>query len=311
MAYTLLQLVDQVSGELGLGQPTVVMGSTNNQTMQLRALAQRLGKDLARDFEWNRLVKAYIFQTTAATTCTANLVSGSAIVTNTSVDASFLYLQTVITGTGVAPYAEILTIESVSQFTMTMPATTSGTGVTLTFATQDYALPSDFDRMVEDTNWDRTNHWRNLGPKSSQEWQTLQGGLISTGPRERFRIYNNKLRIFPAVTTVYNIAYEYVSTNWVYNPGEQSAAQTIVTRAQFAEDSDKFIYPDNLMAAGLKYYFLKAKKLDFAVEMAEFDNILSQCKAQDQPQGVKSLAPIFTPELIGPWSVPEGNWPQS
>ena len=50
MAYTLLQLVDQVSGELGLSQPTAVIGSTNNQTVQLLALAQRLGKDLVRDY---------------------------------------------------------------------------------------------------------------------------------------------------------------------------------------------------------------------------------------------------------------------
>jgi hypothetical protein len=31
MSYTLLQLVDQVSGELGLTQPAAVIGSSNNQ----------------------------------------------------------------------------------------------------------------------------------------------------------------------------------------------------------------------------------------------------------------------------------------
>jgi hypothetical protein len=35
MSYTLLQLVDQVSGELGLTQPAAVIGSSNNQTIQL------------------------------------------------------------------------------------------------------------------------------------------------------------------------------------------------------------------------------------------------------------------------------------
>ena len=64
---------------------------------------------------------------------------------------------------------------------MTMPATADGSGITLTFAKQDYSLPSDYARMVSDTNWDRTNHWRNLGTKSSQEWQWLQGGVISIG----------------------------------------------------------------------------------------------------------------------------------
>ena len=58
MSYTLLQLVDQMSAELGLTQPPSVIGSSNNQTIQILALANRLGKDLVRDYEWQRLVQA-------------------------------------------------------------------------------------------------------------------------------------------------------------------------------------------------------------------------------------------------------------
>jgi hypothetical protein len=76
MSYTLLQLVDQVSGELGLTQPTSVIGSSNNQTIQLLSLAQRLGKDLVRDYEWQRLVQAYIWQTQNAVT-TGNITANS------------------------------------------------------------------------------------------------------------------------------------------------------------------------------------------------------------------------------------------
>ena len=42
MSYTLLQLVDQMSAELGLTQPAAVIGSSNNQTIQILALANRL-----------------------------------------------------------------------------------------------------------------------------------------------------------------------------------------------------------------------------------------------------------------------------
>ncbi|MFZ4473384.1 MAG: hypothetical protein ACOYOX_11505, partial [Limnohabitans sp.] len=82
MSYTLLELVDQVSGELGLTQPPLVIGSTNNQTIQLLALAQRLGKDLVRDFEWQKLVKAYIWQTQNAISTTGNITANSKIITN-------------------------------------------------------------------------------------------------------------------------------------------------------------------------------------------------------------------------------------
>ena len=82
MAYNLLQLVDQVSGELGLSQPAAVIGSTNNQTVQLLALAQRLGKDLVREYEWQRLVKAYVLQTTAGISTTGTITAGSKVITS-------------------------------------------------------------------------------------------------------------------------------------------------------------------------------------------------------------------------------------
>jgi hypothetical protein len=302
MAYTLLQLVDQVSGELGLSQPAVVIGNSNNQTAQLLALAQRLGKDLVRDYEWQRLVKAYIFQTTAGTTVTGDITANSSVISN--ITTSGLEVGNVVTGTGIAAYSEILTINSGSQLTLNMPVTTSTAAVSLTFAKQDYPMPGGFDRMISDTNWDRTNHWRNLGTKTSQEWQWLQGGIISVGPRERYRIYNDKLRIFQALTSVYNLAFEYVGSYWVV-----AAGGTEGTKSAYTADSDTCVFADDLMLAGLKYYFLKAKKLDYAIELGEFMRTLSYTKAQDVPVAAQSLAPAGMNALVGPWSIQDGNWP--
>ena len=303
MSYTLLELVDQVSGELGLTQPPLVVGSTNNQTIQLLALAQRLGKDLVRDFEWQKLVKAYIWQTQNAVSTTGTITANSKIITNIPSTAS-LQVGNVITGTGQTPYAEILTIDSSTQVTLNAPVTTSTASVSMTFAKQDYDLPSGYDRMISDTNWDRTDHWRNIGTKSSQDWQFLQGGIISIGPRERYRIYNGKFRIFQALTTVYNFSFEYVSNYWVCATGSSEG-----TKAQFTADTDTCVFPDDLMMAGLKFYFLKAKKLDYGIELGEFTRALSYNKAQDVPVPSMSLAPVGMNQLVGPWSVQDGNWP--
>jgi hypothetical protein len=303
MAYTLLQLVDQVSGEMGLSQPAAVIGSTNNQTVQLLALAQRLGKDLVREYEWQRLVKAYVLQTTAGISTTGTITAGSKVITAIPSTAA-LEVGNVVTGTGQAPYAEILTIDSSTQVTLNTPVATSTAAVSMTFAKQDYAMPTDFDRMISDTNWDRTNHWRNLGTKTSQEWQWLQGGIISVGPRERYRIYNNRLRIFQALTSIYTFAFEYVSNYWV-----MSAAATAGDKGAYTLDTDTSVFPDDLMLAGLKFYFLKAKKLDYSVELGEFMRALSYTKAQDVPVPAQSLAPIGMNPLVGPWSVQDGNWP--
>ena len=303
MSYTLLELVDQVSGELGLSQPPLVVGSTNNQTIQLLSLCQRLGKDLVRDFEWQRLVQAYIWQTEVAVSTTGTITSGSSVITAIPSTAS-LQVGNVITGTGQVPYAEILTIDSGTQVTLNAPVTTSTASVSMTFAKQDYDLPDGYDRMISDTNWDRTDHWRNLGTKSSQDWQFLQGGIISIGPRERYRIYNNKFRIFQALTTVYNFSFEYVSNYWVCASGSDQGSKNA-----FTLDTDTSVFPDDLMMAGLKFYFLKAKKLDYGIELGEFTRALSYCKAQDVPVSAMSLAPVGMNQLVGPWSVQDGNWP--
>jgi hypothetical protein len=303
MSYTLLQLVDQMSAELGLTQPPSVIGSSNNQTIQILALANRLGKDLVRDFEWQRLVQAYIWQTQNAVSTTGNITANSRVITNIPSTAA-LQVGNVITGTGQTPYAEILTIDSSTQVTLNAPVTTSTASVSMTFAKQDYDLPDGYDRMISDTNWDRTDHWRNLGTKSSQDWQFLQGGIISIGPRERYRIYNNKFRIFQALTTVYNFSFEYVSNYWVCATGSDQGSKSAYTA-----DTDTSIFPDDLMLAGLKFYFLKAKKLDYSIELGEFMRSLSYCKAQDVPVSAMSLAPVGMNQLVGPWSVQDGNWP--
>ena len=303
MSYTLLQLVDQMSAELGLTQPATVIGSSNNQTVQILALANRLGKDLVRDFEWQRLVQAYIWQTEVAVSTTGNITAGSKVITNIPTTAG-LAVGNVITGTGQTPYAEILTIDSSTQVTLNAPVATSTSSVSMTFAKQDYDLPGGYDRMISDTNWDRTDHWRNLGTKSSQDWQFLQGGIISIGPRERYRIYNNKFRIFQALTTVYNFSFEYVSNWWVCATGSDQGS-----KAAFTADTDTCVFPDDLMLAGLKFYFLKAKKLDYSIELGEFMRSLSYCKAQDVPVSAMSLAPVGMNQLVGPWSVQDGNWP--
>jgi hypothetical protein len=64
MAYTLLQLVDRVAAQIGITQPNAVIGSTDPQINQLQYLAEQLGQDLLKEYEWQRLVKPYYFTTT-------------------------------------------------------------------------------------------------------------------------------------------------------------------------------------------------------------------------------------------------------
>jgi hypothetical protein len=305
MAYTLLQLVDRVAAQIGLAQPSAVIGSTDAQVIQLQALAEQLGQDLICDFEWQRLTKPYYFTTTLAASGTANVSSATNALTGFN-SVSGITIGMVISGPGIAPYSEVASVTTASGLvTMTYPATLTTASASLNFATQDYPLPSDYDRIISDTNWGRTDHWRNLGNKSAQEWQWLQGGIISIGPRERYRIIGNKLRYFAAPTSPLNIAYEYISNAWIIASGGSSPTLTA-----FVNDADTFVYPDAVMIHGLKYYWFEAKGLDFSVHMDRFEKELSRAKAQDVPVATHSLAAQMLPELVGPWSTPEGSWPQ-
>ena len=45
------------------------------------------------------------------------------------------------------------------------------------------------------------------------------------------------------------------------------------------------------------------------IELGEFTRALSYNKAQDVPVPSMSLAPVGMNQLVGPWSVQDGNWP--
>lgn len=304
MPYTLLELVDQACGEMGLAQPTSVIGSANNQTVQLRSLAQRLGKDLIREYEWQRLVKVHAGTTQELADKTGDITIDSFTITGMS-DTNSISVGDIVSGSDIPPFTEIASIDTATQITITAPASATSTGVTLSFARQDRLLTvSDIDRLVSDTFWDRTNHWRNQGPVSSQGWQSLQSGiLLSTGSRIKFRVIQGKLRMTPAPTTPINIVFEYVSTYWVIPAGFADPAQE-----KFLLDGDTCVFPDDLMLAGLKYYFRRAKGLDWGPDQEEYERILAVRKAQDVPATVLSATPYCPPELLTMASVPDGSW---
>lgn len=80
-----------------------------------------------------------------------------------------------------------------------------------------YALPGDFSRSVNTTQWNRGQHWPIWGPINAQHWQLLKSGIISTYPLQRYRIRGNTsttLMIDPVPTTAESLVYEYISKGW-------------------------------------------------------------------------------------------------
>jgi hypothetical protein len=164
---------------------------------------------------------------------------------------------------------------------------------------QDYDLPNDFAYMLDQTGWMRDENVPLMGPLSAQEWQYLIGrDLVSSTIYASFRINEGMLKLFPTTDGIKvgeNIAYEYMSKNWVQPAGEtdQDDFASFPTVA-----SDIVLFQDPLPSLALKCRFLAAKGMDTTKADAEYSSVFLSLTGQEKS------APILR-AAGGAW----GGWP--
>jgi len=169
----------------------------------------------------------------------------------------------------------------------------------------DYALPADWLYFTDQTQWDRTNHWPLLGPKSPQEWAWLKGGLLAAAPKMRYRVYQDKFWLWPVPgATPFDMAMEYVSKNWVVTstPAPDTPSDMVVA------DGDVVMYHPWLFMKFLKLKFYELKGFDTSPALADFMRLFTSMTGKSKGAPKLSLAPLFPPLFIGPWSIPDGSW---
>jgi hypothetical protein len=295
----ILQLITQVNDELGISRPALVVGTTDAQIRQSAALLNRLGSDLCNQFEWQRLNKENIIATVSYS-MTGTTTVGSSVITGIA-STTGLSNQFAVTGTGARPFSQITTVNSTTSVTMNMPATVSGTA-TFKFAQVQYNLPSDWNREIPQTEWDRTNRWPLMGPQSPQDWQSFKSGIVYAGPRERFRILGNTYTINPPPPDGLIFSMEYISNAWVV--GLDGTA-----KSSFTADTDTTIFSDSLLISGLKTQWKAAKGLDASFDLADFQSLLEREKGQDKSAPTLSLSGGNGSVLMNMANVMEGNFP--
>jgi len=300
---TMLALVQQAATEMGLASPTSVASSTVQDTVQELGLLNAVCYQLQREFDWQQITKEYRF-VTVFYTYTGTLVNGSTGITamssTTGLTATPTYFS--VTGTGIQQDT-YLSAASGSTATLTLPATASGTGVSLTFSQTLYVTPSDFDRLKDKTDWDKSKHWEMLGPETGQQWQWLKSGFISTGPRIRYRMLGGFFQIWPPAGIADYLGFEYVSKNWVL-----AATDTITpSKSSFTVDTDTCIFPDRLMVVGLKHLYFQVKGFG-DVYLNEWTRQLDIAKANDAGSPTLSMAPRLSEVLITQQNVPDSGY---
>lgn len=298
----LTQTALQAMGVVAYGQPSSVVGNSNQDVMQTLALVTAAGDELAREFQWQALCKDYRFTTvfyqyTGNTTANSTSVTGMSSITGLTSDSTFL-----VTGTGINTDTYVQAASGTT-VTLTQPATSTNTGITLTFAQSKYALPSDWDRQIDYTQFDKTKRWQMIGPESAQQWQWLKSSYISTGPRLRYRIAGNYFQIWPAISSNEYLGFEYISKYWVL-----ASADQVGTKKTFTVDTDTAIFSDPLMVALIRLKYFEAKGFDTTALLRAFNDQKEIAMGHDAGSPTLSMAPRISPVLISPDQVPDTKY---
>lgn len=300
MSATLLSLVQQATAEMGLNPPTYVVGNPSQDTIQHLALINAVGNELIRQYDWQFANTAYRF-TTAYLSTTGNTTNGSSVVTSIP-DTSALVAGTYMAvGTGINSDTYILTVDSATQVTLSQGCTATGTAVAINFCKTKYAFPSDYDRPINKTQWDKSKHWEMLGPVTAQQWEFLKSGYISTGPRVSFRVMGGTFQIWPPIAANEYLGFEYMSSNWAYSA-------TGTGKGAFTVDTDTCVFPDRLMVLGLKLKYFETKNFDTTAFYRDYLSQLDIAKANDKGSATLSFAPRLSTILIGPDQIPDSGF---
>lgn len=306
MGSTMLQLVQQVTNELGVPTPTYVIGNTSQDVIQINALMNAVGYELLRRADWQQLTKQNIFTTTytqsSGYTNTASLTNYTLYGLDSNVAALDSTYQVVGEGIGNATYVMSVINNGGGDYSVVLnqPPTAVASG-TYYFQKVKYAMPSDYDSTVPRTHWDKSKRWEMLGPEDAQQWEWLLSGYISTGPRIRWRIFQNMFQIWPGTSTNELLGFEYRSKAW-------AEAADGTPKNSFTADSDTCIYPDRLVVLGTKLKYFEGKGFDTTAMYRNYREELETCIAQSTSAANLSFAPRPGTVLIGYDNIPDSGY---
>lgn len=308
---SLISICQQVAREVPVAVPTIIVGSTDSTASLLLGCAQAAGKSLAKrpTLGWIAQIVENTFTTFALAT-TGNVTSGNLAIPGLG-STTGVAAGDIATGTGIPANARVATVDSGAQVTLASgfapTATTAGTAIT--FGRADYSLPTDFQRMVDGTLWDRSRFWQMRGAMSPQQWQLYKSspiGRASIQRRWRIRVPSGsgagtavKFSIDPVPTdNASSLVFEYVSNAWC-----KSAAGS--AQASWVADTDVGILDEDLLTLGVKWRMLRRLGMSYDDERDEYEREVDKAVASDGGAAIINMTPSMGTFLLNPLNVPE------
>lgn len=167
---------------------------------------------------------------------------------------------------------------------------------------QTSILPSDFDRFVVDTFWDRTQQVMFSGPTTPAQWQALKALPYTDTYRPKFTTRAGNVLILPTWAAGDTLAFEYVSNLWALSSGGTG-------QSSFLADTDTAKLNEELITYGVIFEFLDQAGQPSGKAGAAFRDMFDALLKNDQPaSGVVAVADIFTSSASRPYTgIPPTN----
>jgi hypothetical protein len=150
--------------------------------------------------------------------------------------------------------------------------------------TANYSLPSDFQRVVNQSEWNRTTRLPLGGPLMPQGWQFLKALQTVGTVQFFFRVDGDSIRMQPTPAQAATVALEYVSNYWVQPDGESAP-----TASEPTDADDSICLDSQMMVHRLRRDFLRAKGMDSAAASEDYDRALLRAMGNDGAAPVLSL----------------------
>jgi hypothetical protein len=142
--------------------------------------------------------------------------------------------------------------------------------------TQTGILPSDFDRFIPETFWNRSAYVLLNGPVTATEWQGLKAMNYSSVRYPKFAYRGGDVLVLPVLGAGATLAFEYVSTNWVLD-------NSSVPKSSFTADTDTGRIDEELITRGVVFEFLDGESLPTAKAFTDYEAYLNTILDNDQP----------------------------
>lgn len=160
-------------------------------------------------------------------------------------------------------------------------------------------IPSDLDRFLPDSFFNRTTQRQIEGPLTPQQWQAIKARPVFGRVYLAFRQRDGVFLVTPVPPAGQTIAYEYISKNWA-----KSSAN--VGKSEFTSDDDSSYLSEELIIQGLRWRWKQAKGLPYAEDMETYERNVEKALGEDGAASSLNLAGTYA----FPWrpNIPEGNF---